>query len=253
MRTPLIAGNWKMNGDQTVANALCADIVTGAEKLPDVELLLCPPYTLLPLVESALRNSRCKLGGQDMDVNENGAFTGQISATMLTDCGCHYVILGHSERRTSYHESDSLVAAKVKVAINSGLTAILCVGETRQERESAATEQVIARQIQAVIDVIDVQSFNQVVVAYEPVWAIGTGLTATPEQAQQIHYAIRQQLATVDVAVAESCRILYGGSMKPENARELLAKPDIDGGLIGGASLKANDFLAICQTAGQTD
>lgn len=238
-----------MNGDRAIANALCADIVAGAEKLDKVELLLCPPYTLLPIVESALRNSRCKLGAQDMDVNENGAFTGQISAMMLTDCGCHYVILGHSERRTRYRESDSLVADKVKVAVNGGLTAILCVGETQQERESAITEQVIARQIQAVIDVIDIPSFNQIVIAYEPVWAIGTGLTATPDQAQQIHHLIRQQLASVDAAVADSCRILYGGSMKPENARELLAKTDIDGGLIGGASLNANDFLAICQSA----
>ncbi len=249
MRIPLIAGNWKMNGDKAVANALCAEIVAGAEKLGDVELLLCPPYTLLPIVESALLGSRCKLGAQDMDANENGAFTGQISAAMLKDCGCHYVILGHSERRTIYQESDSLVADKVKVALNNGLTAILCVGETQQQREQAITEQVIAGQIQAVIEVIDIALFSQVVIAYEPVWAIGTGLTATPSQAQHIHHAIRQQLAAMDDNIANSCRILYGGSMKPENADELLAKPDIDGGLIGGAALKANDFLAICQSA----
>ncbi len=249
MRTPLIAGNWKMNGDQAVANALCTGIVAVAEKLNNVELLLCPSYTLLSTVASALRYSRCKLGAQDMDVNKNGAFTGQISAAMLKDCGCDYVILGHSERRMMYHETDSLVAEKVKVALNSGLTAILCVGETQQERESAITEQVIERQIQAVIDIVDSALWNQIVIAYEPVWAIGTGLTATPEQAQQRHNAIRQQLASLDASVANTCRILYGGSMKPENAGALLAQSDIDGGLIGGAALKANDFLAICQAA----
>ncbi len=249
MRTPLIAGNWKMNGDKATANALCAGIVADAGTLNKVELLLCPPYTLLPIVESALRNSQCKLGAQDVDVHENGAFTGQISAAMLRDCGCRYVILGHSERRTMYREYDLLVAHKVKVAIEHGLTAILCVGETQQEREQSITEQVIARQIRAVIDAVDMQSLNQVVIAYEPVWAIGTGLTAMPDEAQYIHHTIRQQLASVDAEVANGCRILYGGSMKPENASELLAKPDIDGGLIGGAALQVNDFLAICRAA----
>jgi triosephosphate isomerase len=184
-----------------------------------------------------------------MDVNKNGAFTGQISSAMLKDCGCEYIILGHSERRTIYGETDALVAGKVNAAVENGLTAILCVGETQQERESGITEKVISRQVQAVIDVTGIELFNQVVVAYEPVWAIGTGLTASPEQAQQVHKSIRDQLASMDATVASTCRILYGGSMKPENARELLAKPDIDGGLIGGASLKADDFLAICQAA----
>ena len=249
MRTPLIAGNWKMNGDKAMANALCAGIVAGAESLGNVDVLLCPPHTLLHTVESAIQGSRCQLGAQDMDVNTNGAFTGQISSEMLKDCGCEFVILGHSERRTIYGETDELIADKVKAAVENGLTAILCVGETRQERESGVTEQVISRQVQAVINVTGIELFNQIVVAYEPVWAIGTGLTASPEQAQQVHKSIRDQLASMDAAVASACRILYGGSMKPENARELLTKPDIDGGLIGGASLKADDFLAICQAA----
>ncbi len=238
-----------MNGDKAMANALCSGIIAGAQTLRNVEVLLCPPFTLLPVVASSIDGSSCHLGAQDMDVNENGAFTGQISAVMLKDTGCKYVILGHSERRTMYAESDMLVAAKVKAAVAGGLTAILCVGESREERESGAAERVVVRQIQAVIDVAGIQSFNHIVIAYEPVWAIGTGLTATPDQAQQAHHAIRQQLASLDADIAEGCRILYGGSMKPENARELLAKPDIDGGLIGGAALNAEDFLKICQAA----
>lgn len=249
MRTPLIAGNWKMNGDKDMANSLCHAITVGVQTLSNVEVLLCPPYTLLPVVESAIADSGCQLGAQDMDVNENGAFTGQVSAAMLKDCGCRYVILGHSERRSIYRESDLLVAEKVKVAVANGLCAILCVGESMKERESGATEQVVERQIQVVIDIAGIQTFNNIVIAYEPIWAIGTGLTATPEQAQQVHNAIRQQLACMEITVADGCRILYGGSMKPENASELLAKPDIDGGLIGTAALKAQDFLKICQAA----
>lgn len=247
MRTPLIAGNWKMNGDQDMATALCHEITADAQTLSNVEVLLCPPFTLLLVVESALEGSRCQLGAQDMDINANGAFTGQISAAMLKDCGCKYVILGHSERRAIYGESDLLVAEKIKIAVAGGLTAILCVGESREERESGITEQVIERQIQVVIDIVGIQSFNNLVIAYEPVWAIGTGLTATPDQAQQVHNSIRQQLASLDASIADTCRILYGGSMKPDNARELLEKPDIDGGLIGGAALNAQDFLKICQ------
>ncbi|WP_424947754.1 triose-phosphate isomerase [Candidatus Spongiihabitans sp.] len=246
MRTPLIAGNWKMNGDQAMAQALCREITAGAQTLSGVEVLLCPPFTLLPVVESAIAGSACQLGAQDMDINENGAFTGQISAAMLKDCGCQYVILGHSERRSIYGESDLLVAQKVAAAVAGGLTAILCVGESQAERASAITEQVIERQVQAVIDIVGISSFNHIVIAYEPVWAIGSGLTATPQQAQQVHDFIRRRLARDDAAVAAACRILYGGSMKPDNAGDLLAQADIDGGLIGGAALKAQDFLKIC-------
>ena len=238
-----------MNGDQAMATALCEGIVAGAQNMENVEILVCPPFTLLSSVSSSIKNSVCQLGAQDMDLNDNGAFTGQISASMLLDCGCSHVILGHSERRTIYGESDQLVADKVSKAIEQGLIAILCVGETQTERESGITEQVVSRQIQVVIETIGIERFNKVVIAYEPVWAIGTGLTASPEQAQDVHKAIRQQLTNLNPGIADACQILYGGSMKPENAADLLVKPDIDGGLIGGAALKANDFLGICQAA----
>lgn len=238
-----------MNGDRAMAEVLCSEIVTGARAMNDVEIVVCPPFTLLNSVDLVIQDSNCKLGAQDMDLNENGAFTGQISNTMLKDSGCEYVILGHSERRTIYAETDQLVANKVDKALKSGLIAILCVGETQQEREANITAEVVSRQIQAVIDVIGIQAFDNVIIAYEPVWAIGTGLTATPDQAQNVHQAIRQQLAGLDAEIAEGCRILYGGSMKPENAAELISKTDIDGGLIGGAALKAEDFLAICGAA----
>jgi triosephosphate isomerase len=249
VRKPLVAGNWKMNGDKAMADALCSAIATGARAMNDVDIVLCPPFTLLNTIDLILQDTNCKLGAQDMEINDNGAFTGQVSASMLTDCGCEYVILGHSERRAIYGETDQLVADKVNKAINSGLTAILCVGETQQERESGITEEVVSRQLQTVIDTVGIAAFSNMVIAYEPVWAIGTGLTATPEQAQQVHQAIRSQLNQLDAGIAEGCRILYGGSMKPANAAELISKPDIDGGLIGGAALKAEDFLAICGAA----
>ena len=201
------------------------------------------------MVGDAIEGSRCILGAQDMDINDNGAFTGQVSASMLNDCGCSAVILGHSERRTIYGETDALVARKVEKALAGGLTAILCVGETLEEREAGITAEVVSRQVQAVIDQVGIAGFGDIVIAYEPVWAIGTGLTATPDQAQDVHRAIREQLAALDGDIAEQTRILYGGSMKPDNAAELIAQPDIDGGLIGGASLKAEDFLGICRAA----
>ena len=238
-----------MNGDRAMAESLCSGIVQGVSRLDGVEIAICPPYTLLNVVYDEIADGNCALGAQDMDINDNGAFTGQVSASMLKDCGCSYVILGHSERRTIYGETDALVARKVEKALASGLTAILCVGETQEERESGITEAVVTRQIKAVIDQVGIAAFNNIVIAYEPVWAIGTGLTATPDQAQEVHRGIRQQLAALDASIAEQTRILYGGSMKPDNAAELIAKPDIDGGLIGGASLKAEDFLGICVAA----
>ena len=249
MRTPLVAGNWKMNGDRAMAQSLCAGIVAGAAGIENVEIALCPPYTLLGVVGDAIEGSRCILGAQDMDINDNGAFTGQVSASMVNDCGCSAVILGHSERRTIYGETDALVARKVEKALAGGLTAILCVGETLEEREAGITAEVVSRQVQAVIDQVGIAGFSDIIIAYEPVWAIGTGLTATPDQAQDVHRAIREQLAAEDGNIAEQTRILYGGSMKPDNAAELIAQPDIDGGLIGGASLKAEDFLGICRAA----
>ena len=238
-----------MNGDKAMADTLCSAIAVGARAIDNVDIVLCPPFTLLNTVDLILQDTHCELGAQDMEINDNGAFTGQISASMLTDCGCQYVILGHSERRAIYGETDQLVADKVSKAIDSGLIAILCVGETQQERESGVTEEVVSRQVQAVIDTVGIAAFGNIVIAYEPVWAIGTGLTASPEQAQDVHQAIRNQLNQLDAEIAEGCRILYGGSMKPENAAELISKPDIDGGLIGGAALKAEDFLAICGAA----
>jgi triosephosphate isomerase len=238
-----------MNGHQIMADDLCARIVTGAQDLDNVDIVLCPPYTLLGSVNLSIQDSPCHLGAQDMDSNDSGAFTGQVSAAMLIECGCEYVILGHSERRSIYGETDQLVAGKVSQALDNELIPILCVGETQQERESGVTEEVVSRQLQAVIDKVGIAAFDNIIIAYEPVWAIGTGLTATPEQAQDVHHAIRQQLADLDQGIADGCRILYGGSMKPGNAAELIAKPDIDGGLIGGASLKAEDFLGICRAA----
>jgi len=236
-----------MNGDKAMAESLCHAIVAGTTDMDSVDIAVCPPYVLLPIVEKALSNSTVAIGAQDMDTNTNGAFTGQISASMLRDCNCQYVIVGHSERRTLYGESNETVAEKIRVALTNNLTPILCLGETRSERESGVTLSVIKTQLDTVISHVGINAFERIIIAYEPVWAIGTGLTATPEQAQNIHAAIRQQLAETDTSIAESCRILYGGSMKPSNAKELIAQPDIDGGLIGGASLNAADFLGICQ------
>jgi len=236
-----------MNGDQTMATVLCTEILAGIDQAGDTEVALCPPFILIPAAVRNLAGSRVSVGAQDLDNNHNGAFTGQISAGMIVDAGCKYVIVGHSERRSLYGESNELVAEKTKVALAAGLRAIVCLGETLEQRESSVTEQVVAQQLDAVLDVNDIAAFSEVVIAYEPVWAIGTGLTATPDQAQAVHQFIRDRLAARDQGIANECRILYGGSMKPDNAAELTAKPDIDGGLIGGAALIAADFLAICR------
>ena len=250
MRTPLVAGNWKMNGTQAMATALCREIVDGLESVTaNVDVLVCPPAMLISTAASVVTGSAVNLGGQDVDVNEGGAFTGQTSAAMLLDAGCQFVIVGHSERRQFYGDSNELVAQKTAVALASGLTPIVCLGESQQERESGVTEDVVGAQLKAVIDNVGIEAFSSAVIAYEPVWAIGTGLTATPEQAQDVHAFIRGMLAEKDQSVAAQCRVLYGGSMKPGNAAELISKPDIDGGLIGGAALAAEDFLGICSAA----
>ncbi len=250
MRRPLVAGNWKMNGDMESTNSLVKGIIDGRAEVTNAEVLICPPYILIPRAADAL-NGRddISLGAQDLDINKNGAFTGQISASMLVDAGCKYVIVGHSERRAIYGESDQQVADKFKVAQESGLTPILCVGETLEERESGETESVVARQVQAVIDVVGINKLDNAVIAYEPVWAIGTGKTATPEMAQEVHKFIRGKLAALNGDIADKLRILYGGSMNAGNAESLIAMTDIDGGLIGGASLQAESFLAICMAA----
>jgi len=246
MRAKLIAGNWKMNGSlQTVA-----DLVAGikAGEAGKAELAVCPPAVFLMQVGGLLAGTDIALGAQNVCDHDNGAYTGEISAAMLVECGCRYVIVGHSERRSLYGESDQLVAGRFAMALQGGLVPILCVGETLAEREQGVTEQVVARQLQAVIDACGSGAFASAVVAYEPVWAIGTGMVATPEQAQAVHAFIRARLAASNAAIAERLRILYGGSMKPSNAAELLSRPDIDGGLIGGAALQAGDFLAIAQS-----
>ena len=249
MRQPLVAGNWKMNGSTASARALLAEIKAGVDAVAKCEVAVCPPFIYLPLAQAELTNTAIAWGAQNLSTEAVGAFTGEISAAMLLDCGCSYVIVGHSERRTLYGEDDQQVATKFAVALAAGLKPILCVGETLEERELGITEAVIARQLDAVIAAQGASALAAGVIAYEPVWAIGTGKTASPEQAQQVHAFIRGRIAAQDASVAEGLRILYGGSMKSGNAAELMAQPDIDGGLIGGAALVASDFLGICRAA----
>ncbi len=246
MRTTLIAGNWKMNGSLQSVIELVEAIKAG--DVNNAQLAVCPPAIYLMKVGGMLEGSRIALGAQNVCDQESGAFTGEIAASMLKECGCQYAIVGHSERRALYQETDELVARRFAMALSSGITPILCIGESLDERESGDTEVVVSRQLDAVIDSQGISAIAQCVIAYEPVWAIGTGKVATPEQAQAVHQYLRDKLASLDVLVAEQVQILYGGSMNASNAGELLSQPDIDGGLIGGASLKAADFIAIGQS-----
>ncbi|MGM0593637.1 MAG: triose-phosphate isomerase [Pseudomonadota bacterium] len=250
MRQKLVAGNWKMNGSKASIKALLDGIKKGIADVESAEVAVCPPFVYLGEVETQLSGTPVVWGAQNLSTEEKGAFTGEVAASMLNDFGCKYVIVGHSERRSLYGEDDALVAKKYAVARAAGLKPIFCIGETLEEREKDITNEVVARQIQAVIDDSGVAALADGVIAYEPVWAIGTGKTASPEQAQEVHRFIRQMIAEQDAAVAEKVQILYGGSMNAGNAAELLAQPDIDGGLIGGASLKPDDFLTICRAAG---
>ncbi len=249
MRRPLVAGNWKMNGSRATIKALLDGIKQGIGGVTKAEVVVCAPHIYLPDVAAQLAGSPVAWGAQNLSTEASGAFTGEIAASMLLDFQCRYVIVGHSERRALYGESDAVVAKKFAVARAAGLVPILCVGETLDEREQGVTEQVVARQLQAVIDLEGIAALADGVIAYEPVWAIGTGKTASPEQAQEVHAFIRRSLAAADAAVADKVQILYGGSMNAANAASLLAQADIDGGLIGGASLKAEDFLTICRAA----
>ena len=246
MRRKLIAGNWKMNGSLSANGALLDGVRTGAPA--GCDLAVCVPAPYLAQAQSALSGSPVAWGAQDLSEHESGAYTGEVSASMLKDFSCRYVIVGHSERRSYHGETDALVARKAVRALAAGLVPIVCVGETLQEREQGQTGAVVARQLAPVIDALSSQLAG-LVIAYEPVWAIGTGKTATPEMAQQVHELIRATLAKADSRAAAEVRILYGGSMKPDNAKDLLAMSDIDGGLIGGAALKAADFLAIAAAA----
>ncbi len=282
-----------MNGDRAMTAALCADLARAlagdAAQTHAPEVVICPPHILIPPAVEALAGSAVQVGAQDLDARRDGAFTGQISASMLVDSGCRYVIVGHSERRAHAdggHETDAVVGHKAQAALDAGLAAIVCLGETAAEREAGDTEQILARQLNAVLDVLGVGShigdknhpaaadpavsdnsaasaphprarnafermaIERMALAYEPVWAIGTGRTATPQQAQRAHRFIRATLAARDARLAATCRVLYGGSMNPANAAQLLAEPDLDGGLLGGAALKAADFIAVCHAAG---
>lgn len=250
MRKPIIAGNWKMNGSRSSIKELLEGVKAGMGDVKSAEVAVCAPYIYLADVSEQLTGSAVAWGGQNLSTEAKGAFTGEISADMLLDFKCEYAIVGHSERRTIYGETDELVAEKFEVARKAGLKPILCIGESLEERESGVTIDVCSRQINAVIEKSGVEALTDGVIAYEPIWAIGTGVTATPDQAQETHAAIRKMIAEKDASVAEQVRIQYGGSMNAANAKELLAMEDIDGGLIGGASLKAEDFLAICTAAG---
>ena len=234
-----------MNGSLQSVTELIEGIRAG--DAGDAELAVFPPAVFLMRVNELLAGSEIALGAQNVCDQESGAFTGEVSAAMLKESGCRYALVGHSERRTLYLETDQLVAARFAAAVSAGLMPVLCVGETLDEREQGITEDVVARQIDAVIDNSGIEAISRAVIAYEPVWAIGTGKVATPEQAQEVHAFIRARLAQHDASIAEQVKILYGGSMNPSNAAELLSQTDIDGGLIGGASLKADDFLAIAQ------
>lgn len=249
-RTPIVAGNWKMNGALGESRNLVAALAAGVAEGSDAEMLLCPPFVYLGAAARWLESTPIALGAQDIASEvKPGAYTGEVSGAMLADVGCTHVIVGHSERRTLYGETDGEVVAKFRAAQAAGLVPILCVGETLAEREEGQTATVVTRQVGAVLDMLGADAFGAAVVAYEPVWAIGTGRTATPDQAQEVHALIRALIAAQDATIADGLRILYGGSVKGANAAELFAREDIDGGLIGGASLDAAEFLTIFHAA----
>ena len=244
MRRKIVAGNWKLHGTRAFATQLVGELAaTGAK--PGVDLVVLPPMPYLGDLIEDFEGSAIAFGAQDVSSNEKGAYTGEVSAAMLVDVGARYGLVGHSERRQYHAESSELVARKFLAARNAGLTPILCVGETLEQREAGQTEQVIAAQLEPVLALAGVQAFEAAVVAYEPVWAIGTGRTASPAQAQAMHAFIRGVVGGHDARIADYLPLLYGGSVKPDNAAELFAQPDVDGGLVGGASLVAADFLAI--------
>lgn len=245
MRKILVAGNWKMHGSRTMVRSLLEELLAGSSARAAAGLAVFPPFPYLSLTESILSGTHIKWGGQTLNPNPQGAHTGETNSNMLTDLGCHYVLVGHSERRAIYAESDDDVAIRFSAALEAGLEPILCVGETREEREAGQTETVVGRQLDAVLSKAGIAAFSSATIAYEPVWAIGTGLTATPHQAQSVHAFIRDKLSSLDGIIAAQIQILYGGSVNGSNAAELFAQSDIDGGLVGGASLTAEGFLAI--------
>ena len=245
MRRKLVVGNWKMNGSRAVNGALLSGITAGLEGVPGASIAVCVPAPYLALCQAALSSGPVGWGGQDVSAHAAGAYTGEVAAAMLADFGCTYVIVGHSERRAYHAESNELVAQKAVAVLAAGMTPIVCVGETLAEREAGQTFAVVTSQLDAVLALVGEADTSRLVLAYEPVWAIGTGKTATPAMAQEVHAQLRAQLQQKNAAAATTVQILYGGSMKPDNASQLMAEQDIDGGLIGGAALKAADFLAI--------
>jgi triosephosphate isomerase len=249
MRRPLIAGNWKMHGSRAANEALLSDLERRLKPEWPIDVVVFPPYVYLADAARTLEGGTIRVGAQDVCAESGGAFTGQVGASMLKDVGCKYVIVGHSERRRLYHEDDALVARKFAAVLHVGLTPVLCVGETLEEREAHHTEAVVERQLGVVVAMNGVASFASAVIAYEPVWAIGTGRTASPEQAQAVHAHLRSRIHAQDANMARHLRILYGGSVKAGNAAELFSMPDVDGGLVGGASLSADEFLEICAAA----
>ncbi|MCM2568606.1 MULTISPECIES: triose-phosphate isomerase [Janthinobacterium] len=248
MRRKLVVGNWKMNGSRTSNAVLLSEIVAGLAA-SGAASAVCVPAPYLAQCQAQLAGTALGWGAQDVSAHASGAYTGEISAAMLQDFGCGYVVIGHSERRAYHGESDAQVAAKTVAALAAGITPIVCIGETLAQREAGQTNAVVAQQLGAVLAAISADDVAKLVLAYEPVWAIGTGKTATPQMAQDVHQVLRAQLVAKNAVAAAGVQILYGGSMKPENAKELMAMPDIDGGLIGGAALKAADFLAIIHAA----
>jgi triosephosphate isomerase len=250
MRPKLIVGNWKMNGTLKETRKLLLQLtVEWTTKCEAIEVAVCPPFTTLMIAKHALEESSMMLGAQNCYIGESGAFTGEISPAMLADLGCTYIILGHSERRTIFGETDDLVSKKLRAALDAKLIPIVCIGESEEQREKGETESILSRQIDQSLAGMTMDDAAKLVIAYEPVWAIGTGKTATPEQAQSAHAFIRADLRKKFGTLADDMRILYGGSVKPDNARTLFAEPDIDGGLIGGASLDASAFIAIVEAA----
>lgn len=248
-RKALVAGNWKLHGSRAENAALLEALLHGQATQISAEVVVCPPFVYLLEAARLLKASHIGLGAQSVCAESSGAFTGEVSAAMLKDVGCGYVIVGHSERRAIYREDDALVARKFVAAQAQGLIPILCVGETLEERDHERTFQVIARQLNAVLDVTGIAPFASAIVAYEPVWAIGTGKNASPQQAQEVHAFVRAELSKRDARIAAVTRILYGGSVKAANAAEIFAMADVDGGLVGGASLQADEFLKICAAA----
>ena len=246
-RKIMVAGNWKMHGSESEVRSLLGGIMSGLEDSCNADVVVFPPFPFLPLVQSMAAGSQIEWGGQNVNPAPKGAHTGEVSASMLQEFGCRYVLTGHSERRTLYGESDHDVAERYVAALAAGLVPVLCVGESIEQREAGETEAVVSRQLDAVLALTGIEGFGRAIVAYEPVWAIGTGLTASPGQAQAVHAFIRDKIVSLDGTIGGQIRILYGGSVNGSNAADLFAREDIDGGLVGGASLTAGGFLAICQ------